>query len=191
MITINHTYWIGTSLLNFFWNSEKIFRHKTFLNEIANFINKAAMIFWSFEPGVSKLHPFVEVSCIDGIPQQSFGPKTIFIPTPPPPSKNNSYTPSHGMSFFQILSCPICLYFSLLYIYFTFLLPILSFSFLLLPFSFLFPLFLFRFSYFFPQMTSADIPLSGGQGYIPIYRPLPGIPSGRQYSLVLGRHHMF
>jgi hypothetical protein len=54
----------------------------------------------------------------------------------------------------------------------SFFLPLSSFFLPLSSFFFyIFPLFLFTFSYFFPQMTSADI--SPGGGYFPIYRPPP------------------
>ncbi len=66
---------------------------------------------------------------------------------------------------FQPPSWPFCLNSSLYCNYFTLLLPLFSFSFLFLPFSFSFlpfsitfsPFFSSPFSYFFPQMTSADI----------------------------------
>ncbi len=76
---------------------------------------------------------------------------------------------------FQFLSCPLFYLTSILFcIYFILLLPIFSFSFpsllFLSPFSpFLlhFPRFSLPFFIFFPQMTSADIPPSGGRGYFP------------------------
>ncbi len=103
-----------------------------------------------------------------------FRPKMIFIP--PPLSGNDIFFPSRDTSFFD----SHCGVFALILPYFAIILPFyFPFShflspFLLFPspfFIFLlhFPLFLFTFSYFFPQMTSADIfpPPRGGR-YFPI-----------------------
>jgi hypothetical protein len=105
--------------------------------------------------------------------------------------KNNIYSPPLlKMIFFPPLatchfSTPTVGLFSLILPYFAFTLTFyFPFSHFLSPFLlFLFPFFLFlfhfpplfpfTFSYFFPQMTSADIflPPKGGGGYFPIYRP--------------------
>ncbi len=101
-----------------------------------------------------------------------FGPKTIFIP---PPFWKWYFFPLSRHVVFRLPSWPFCLNSSLFCNYFTLLLPLFSFSFPFLPFLSLFYLLLLHFpsffsspfSYFFPQMTSADI--SRGGEYFPIY----------------------
>ncbi len=97
----------------------------------------------------------------------------------PPPSENDIYSPSRDTSFFDShrgLFALILPYFAFILPCFFFILiffplsslnfPLSSFFFPLSSFFFnIFPLFLFPFSYFFPQMTSADIsPPRGGGG---------------------------
>jgi hypothetical protein len=70
---------------------------------------------------------------------------------PPPPSENVIFPPYRDTSFFDSHSG----LFALTHPYFAFILPFTS------PYLIFFPLssfFLFAFSYFFTQMTSADIP---------------------------------
>jgi hypothetical protein len=91
----------------------------------------------------------------------------------PPPSENDIFSPSRDTLFFDTHRG----LFALILPYFAFILSFyFPFSHFLSPFFLfllLFPLFLFAFSYFFPQMTLADIfSPPGGGGYFPIYRSL-------------------
>ncbi len=90
---------------------------------------------------------------------------------PPSPSENDIFSPLTTHRFLTPW-WPLCLNSSLFCIILPFYLP---FSHFLSPFfrflKYIFPLFLFAFSYFFPQMTLADIPPPQG-GYFSIYRPL-------------------
>jgi hypothetical protein len=107
-----------------------------------------------------------------------FGPKMIFIF--PPLLKMIFCSPLATRFFYSHrgLFALILPYFaSILPFYFPFshIFPHSSFFFPSSSFFFyIFPLFLFAFSYFFPQMTSADISPPSPQGgeYFPIYRPL-------------------
>ncbi len=125
-----------------------------------------------------ELYP-IEIHHIDkGARGLYFGLKTKFIP---PSFLKWYFFPLSRHVVFPLPSWPFFLNSSLFCIYFTLLLPLFSFpfpfllfSFPFLPFSFTFsPFFLFTFSYFFPQMTPADIPPPRGR-YFPIYGPLKG-----------------
>jgi hypothetical protein len=108
-----------------------------------------------------------------------FGPKTIFIP---PPFWKWYFFPLSRHVVFRHPFLPFCL-FALILPYFAFIWPFyFPFSHFLFPFSFFFPLssfsftlspfLFFAFSFFFPQMTSADIPPLGGDiSWFPPYRP--------------------
>jgi hypothetical protein len=96
----------------------------------------------------------------------------------PPPPENYNFSPSCVTSFFDshrgvfALILPYFAFILPFYFPVSHFLPLSSFFFSLSSF-FLFPLFLFNFSYFFPQMTLADIfPSPGGGGYFPMYSPL-------------------
>jgi hypothetical protein len=84
---------------------------------------------------------------------------------PPPPSENEIFSPSRDMSFFDfhhgLFALILPNFASILPFYFPFshfLSPFFLFFSLSSFFIYIFLLFLFTFSYFFPQMTSADIP---------------------------------
>ncbi len=105
-----------------------------------------------------------------------FGPKTIFIPTPPP-SENDIFSPSCHTSFLDSHRG----LFALILPYFAFILPFSSPFLIFFPLSsfffplssiffYIFPLFLLPFSYFSPKWHWLIFPPP--RGYFPIYRPL-------------------
>jgi hypothetical protein len=93
----------------------------------------------------------------------------------PPPSKNEIFSPSRDMSFLTPTVAFLPSIFPILHLFYHFSSPFLiffpfsSFFFPLSSFCFyIFCLFLLTFSYFFPQMTSADIlPPPPPGGYVP------------------------
>ncbi len=86
-----------------------------------------------------------------------FDPKMIY-----PPFQKLNFFLLATRHFFCHLSCLFCLNSFLFCIYFNLLVPIFSFSFPFPSFSLHFLLFSLCFSYFFPWMTSANIPPSTG-----------------------------
>jgi hypothetical protein len=93
----------------------------------------------------------------------------------PPPSENFIFSPSFFDShrgLFALILPYFAFIFPFFFLFSNFF-PLSSFFFPLSSLFFhIFRLFLLVFSYFFPQMTSADISPPPGGGYFPLYRPL-------------------
>ncbi len=168
---ICNTWWLTPAARTWFW---PLGLHETF---------RPGEIQWAYVPVQSCGYRLVWYGSGSAFSRGLyFGPKTIFIPPPPPLLKMIFFPLLRHIVFwlplrpFRLNSSLFCNYFTLLLPLFPFSFPFLSFSFPvpLSSFSFyIFPLFLFAFSYFFPQVTSTDIPPPGGGGYFRILGPWP------------------